>query len=409
MKKEKNTRSKLGIKIPLIISIIFVILSLCVIIVTVSRKDNLSSDTEPTDVPARPEKVVEVYDYKNKFCEPTYKQLIYYDEYTGNSLPYCLLLPENYTPSKEYPLVLLLHGAGERGSDNIKQTTHFNNMYTSNGDLLSDVIALCPQCPSDGWWNIDGFSYGDEKGWLGSAMRLLENIEDNYSCDKDRIYVTGLSMGGYATWSLLERYSDVFAAGVPVCGWGDTSKGSVLVDVPIWIYHGTNDDTVSFKSSSMMYESIIKAGGIKAHFTQLNGVNHNAWDYAYVDREMISWLLSQDKSSNPDSEYDYIPYLKILDANGNTVISDDDICLISYSSNDDFTKDMILTLEDYAIPELKAAYIASKGKPFTFYYGNQKLFTFKANGTLTYDTIVIDDTIQNTIFYSLYENLQRVI
>lgn len=124
-------------------------------------------------------------------------------------------------------------------------------------------------------------------------MNLLNEIQRNYSCDKNRIYVMGLSMGGYATWTLLENYPDVFAAGVPICGWGNVYNAHLLVDIPIRIYHGRNDTTVSFSQSQAMYDAIIECGGKKVIFTKLSGYGHNVWEYAAYDDEMHEWLFSQ--------------------------------------------------------------------------------------------------------------------
>ena len=137
----------------------------------------------------------------------------------------------------------------------------------------------------------------------------------------------GLSMGGYGTWSVLERYGNVFAAGVPICGWGDSSRGVQLAKVPIWIYHGDPDDTVSYYASPEMYNAIIMAGGNMVHFTTLNGVGHNAWDYAPADRALFCWMLAQnrDKSKNSDGGYEYISVPEVVSSQNETVFTDMDI------------------------------------------------------------------------------------
>ena len=100
-----------------------------------------------------------------------------------------------------------MHGAGEIGVDNQSQLSNIDQMFKINGDFATQAIVICPQ--SNEWWNLDREMYGDRKGTLASAMNLLDEIQKTYSCDKNRIYVTGLSMGGYATWNLLEEYGDV--------------------------------------------------------------------------------------------------------------------------------------------------------------------------------------------------------
>lgn len=144
-------------------------------------------------------------------------------------------MPENYTSTKKYPVILFLHGAGEIGSDNEKHIENIKNILEYNYDLVSQAFVLCPQ--SSEWWDLDREYTGDQNGTLGSALHLLQAIQKSYSCDNNRIYVTGLSMGGYATWDLLEEYGDIFAAGIPVCGGGNSKKAYKLKDIPIRIYH----------------------------------------------------------------------------------------------------------------------------------------------------------------------------
>ncbi len=230
---------------------------------------------------------------RSAFNSRDIKKLSFSDPVNGRTLVYTLIMPDDYDESKQYPVVFYLHGAGEMGNDN---QTHLGNMvydlYTYNEKILSSAFMLCPQCPSGGWWSLDTVN-GVPQGDLGSALRILSLVTENYSCDEDRIYVMGLSMGGYATWTLLQEYGDMFAAGVPICGWGDISYSYKLKDIPIWIYHGTADTTVDFNRSKEMYDAIISAGGTKVHFTELPGVEHNAWDYAEFDSQMIKWLFSQ--------------------------------------------------------------------------------------------------------------------
>ena len=160
-------------------------------------------------------------------------------------------------------------------------------MFNAAGDIISGSIILAPQCPSGGWWNLDEDGYGDEMGWLGAAWRLLESVKSEYGGDPDRIYITGLSMGGIATWALIDRYPEKFAAAVPVCGIGNSYSAYNLTGIPIKIYHGTADTTIGCGASDEMYNAILSAGGKMVDYKRLYGVGHNAWDTAYSDRDMF--------------------------------------------------------------------------------------------------------------------------
>ena len=251
-------------------------------------------ETIYTDFDIYADEIPEDYPYGGVFDIRYVRQKIFNDEISGYSLPYCLIPPENYDENKKYPVLLYLHGAGERGSDN---QSHLKNMidkmYKYNGRLMNEAIVICPQCPAGDWWNINTRNKNAPTGALGAAMNLLFSIQNTYSCDENRIYVMGLSMGGFATWTLLQEYPDLFAAGVPICGWGNPQKAPILAKIPIWIYHGTNDRTVSIESSEAMYDAITSCGGNKIIFTRLEGFDHNVWTWASNDYSMQRWLFEQ--------------------------------------------------------------------------------------------------------------------
>lgn len=354
-----------------------------------SVNNSSSEEFEPVEKVTQIFKITE----KDPFVFPEMQYGSFYDDASGSILPYRLFIPDNYDASKKYPVFFYLHGAGERGNDNSRHIEYLTKSFHTAGDILDDSIILAPQCPYNGWWNID-LNYGDEKGLLGAAMRLLFDIESKYSCDTNRIYVSGLSMGGYATWSVLERYSDVFAAGVPICGWGDSSKGSVLAKIPIWIYHGDADNTVSHYCSQEMYNAIKSAGGSMVHFTTLNGVGHNAWDYALSDRDMFCWMFAQNKnkSKSGDDSYEYIPYLKVVSPDNNTVFTHNDIKSFGsyYSGNSTY---VTAYLSDDAYERLKIAYKSNIGKEFTVYYLSEMLYKFKPSGEPQEDEFIFADCV----------------
>lgn len=344
-----------------------------------SETENVSSNNDKATT-ERPEKVLEVFPFECDFAIPVFQRKIFIDSENGNVLPYRLFVPADYDASNQYPVILFLHGAGEIGTDNQKQLENMQKMFENNGDLVSQAIVVCPQ--SNAWWNLDRQFKGDQKGTLGSVLHLLEEIKSNYSCDNNRIYVTGLSMGGYATWSLLQEYGDIFAAGMPVCGGGDYTKGYVLKEIPIRIYHSKDDPTVPFYNSKSMYDAIINAGGNKVNFIALDGLGHNSWDYAYSDREAFCWLFAQNKSQNPTGKYEYIPCFRIIDEKGETIISDEDIVYVyhgSFSNAKEFTP-VYLSVNATGREKLKKAYTSNASKVFTVYWSAEKLYTFTADG-----------------------------
>lgn len=380
--------------------------------------DNTSSDTTTESVETvtssnekpkiiRPEKITNVYafNFENGGSEPIKET--FYDQQNGNKLKYCLYLPANYSADKKYPVILFLHGAGEIGADNIKQLNNIRNMFDKNPDYVAQSILICPQTPE--WWYLDR-EYGDRKGTLSSALNLLYKIEEQYSCDKNRIYVTGLSMGGYATWELLQNYGEIFAAGVPVCGFGTEMLAYTLVDIPIRIYHGTADPTVSFSNSQRMYDAIIAAGGTKVELFPLEGVGHDAWHYAYADSTMFDWMFAQDKSKQTPSKI--VPSLpfKILDSNGNIVISNEDVYDVDYSivgSAKTGDVDIELLLTENGKEKLEKAYTASGGKEFTVYCRLQKMYSFTATNPPVDNKFVISGIFKIDNYLSYYHMLRE--
>ena len=377
-----------------------------------SEEENVVSTDSQTQTPIEPvylEKVVEMYPFiiEEHYKKTDYIQDVFYDTQNGNTLPYCLFVPKNYSSSKKYPVILFLHGAGESGTDNVTQLNNLNNMFEYNSDIVSDAIILCPQSPE--WWNLDRDQYNDYKGTLGSALHLLNNIQKKYSCDSNRIYVMGLSMGGYATWSLLERCGNIFAAGVPICGGGNYDNGAVYKNIPIKIYHGTDDDMVAFSSSQLMYDAIVQAGGKKVDFIQLQGVGHNAWEYAFADREMFSWMFAQNKATNPNGVYEYLDRFSIKDANGKTIITDKDVIKTTNYREMHHRKKIVieLTLTGRGHSLLNEAYTSSDGNPFTFYLGTQKVYSFTATTTLEDNIFCIADVFNVDNYKNFYNAIKK--
>lgn len=196
------------------------------------------------------------------------------------SANYLLYLPKDYNETeKEFPLVLFLHGAGERGDDIEKVKIHGLPKLINEGKDFPFIV-VSPQCPENMFWNTDILS------------ALLDEIEENYRVDKNRIYVTGLSMGGHGTWSLAIEQPNRFAAIAPVCGWADTSKASTIAHIPVWVFHGAKDIVVPVKSSEDMVAAL-KNYGSNAKLTIYPEANHDSWTETYNNEELYKWFLEQ--------------------------------------------------------------------------------------------------------------------
>lgn len=227
------------------------------------------------------------------------------DQYTngkGDTLQYRLLYPDA-NPKQRYPLVIFLHGSGERGSDNEAQLKWgVKNFATDENMQLHPAIVIAPQCPLKTSWSI--FSNNKTGGGenmsanptkpMTLVIELIQQLKKTMPVDSNRIYITGLSMGGFGTFDAIERYPGLFAAAVPVCGGGDTSKAATIAAVPIWIFHGAEDPAVSPLFALDMLQALTRAG---AHpgFTQYPEVGHFSWIGAYSDKAMMEWLFKQHK------------------------------------------------------------------------------------------------------------------
>lgn len=386
-KNNKNSNIKITIIISIIIFFTIAVVSIALYYVMyLLPQTEKSGNLKPfeaeisNEANQRPEEISEIFYVRNDYSTPMFISETFYDKQNGNVLPYRLYIPSDYDANEQYPVILFLHGAGEIGTDNQSHISNAKKMFVSNGDLVSKAIVVCPQ--SYEWWNLDREYPGDQKGTLGSVLHLLNDLKTRYSCDGDRIYVTGLSMGGYATWQLLEEYGHLFAAGMPICGGGNPYNAEALKEIPIRIYHSMDDPTVSYQASKNMYDAIKAAGGEKVQFIQLNGLGHNSWDYAYSDREGFSWMFAQDKTGNPSGNYEEVPLFRVVDHKGRTVISDKDIqyvfSKVIFGENKAVAVDLVLTGDGEN--KLKASYKANSSKEFTVYWYAQKLYTFTVNG-----------------------------
>lgn len=195
-------------------------------------------------------------------------------------LGYWIYLPEDYQADKKYPLMLFLHGMGERGENRDLVLFHGPPKLIKAGEKFPFIL-VSPQLSLD------------YKRWrVQDLTKLLDHIEKEYAVDADRVYVTGLSMGGMGTWALGIAHPERFAALAPICGGGDASLVGKLKEVPIWTFHGTEDKAVPFSQSQAMVDTLKIAKG-NVRFTVYEGVGHNSWEETYNNKELYQWLLEQ--------------------------------------------------------------------------------------------------------------------
>ncbi len=190
---------------------------------------------------------------------------------------YHLYIPPADTVNQLYPLLLFLHGIGERGEDLELVKKHgLNNMLLAH-DPLSFVV-ISPQLPDEEWWNSEILN------------ALIDHALDAYPINPERVYITGLSMGGSGVWEVITRYPDRFAAAIPICGWGNRLMVHRAMNIPVWVFHGEDDPVIPLKRSEEMVNALKEAGGT-VNFTVYPGTGHDAWTKTYRNPEIYDWLL----------------------------------------------------------------------------------------------------------------------
>ena len=215
------------------------------------------------------------------------------------TLPYRIYIPEDYDENTEYPLVVFLHGAGERGSDNELQLKNaVQALFDRDDGLMMNSIVIAPQCPegeqwvdtpwADGNYSVDAVPESNE---LAAVVALLSSLGEKYSIDSSRIYAIGVSMGGFGVWDLITRHNDIFAAAVPMCGGGDHSKASLLSVTPIYTFHGSADDSVPFEGTYEMVSAIEDEGSRKINFVIYDGEGHGIWEEASAEPDWLAWIF----------------------------------------------------------------------------------------------------------------------
>ncbi|MBL7732550.1 MAG: prolyl oligopeptidase family serine peptidase [Chitinophagaceae bacterium] len=246
--------------------------------------------------------LIPVFGYSQDLSLYQKKEYKYAD---GKTLPYRILYPENYDRSKKYPLVLFLHGAGERGTDNEKQLVHGAKLFLADSNRRNfPAIVVFPQCPENSFWSsvsVDGskspvsfeFNYDNPITWpLDAVQQLVKQLLKDESVSKKRCYITGLSMGGMGTFELVYRFPKLFAAAMPICGGGDALRYDGRVKkTSFWIFHGDADDVVGVNESRVMVNKL-KSIGAGITYTEYPGVNHYSWDNAFAEPNFLGWLFS---------------------------------------------------------------------------------------------------------------------
>jgi predicted peptidase len=197
------------------------------------------------------------------------------------TLDYLLYLPTHYDQQDSWPLLLFLHGAGERGEDLELVKRHGPPKLIEQGKPFPFIV-VSPQCPKDGSWSTKPLE----------LTALLDDIAAKYKVDRDRVYLTGLSMGGFGTWLLAGYAPERFAAILPICGGGEVFSTRRLTHMPVWVFHGAKDPVVPLKRSEEMVDAL-KKNNPNVKFTIYPDANHDSWTATYDNPEVYKWLLEQ--------------------------------------------------------------------------------------------------------------------
>lgn len=226
----------------------------------------------------------------------------------NDTMPYRILLPIDYDIAKTYPLVYVLHGAGERGNDNKAQLVHGSGLFLRDSIRTNfPAIVVFPQCPANSFWaNIDvktdssgnrifGFREdGKPTVAMDMAQQLLKRIMNDYPVNKNQVYVGGLSMGGMGTFEIVRRNPKLFAAAFPICGGAAPATAKKLTNTSWWVFHGDADPVVPLAYSTVMVNALT-AENADVKFSVYPGVGHDSWNNAFAEPTLLPWLFSHVK------------------------------------------------------------------------------------------------------------------
>jgi predicted peptidase len=227
----------------------------------------------------------------------------------NDTIPYRILFPKNFDPKKKYALLFVLHGAGERGNNNVSQLAYGTPLFLNDTIRAKyPAIVIFPQCPANSFWSnvkigkdaagkitwtfIEG---GDPTVAMKGLLGLVAQMLDKPYVDKHHMYIGGLSMGGMGTFEILRRKPELFAAAFTICGGDNTLNAKIYAKkVPLWIFHGAKDSVVPFDHSQVMVNAIKAAGG-DPKFTVYPNDDHNSWNDAFAEPDLIPWLFAHKK------------------------------------------------------------------------------------------------------------------
>lgn len=233
-----------------------------------------------------------------------YQKKIYLDQ--GDTLPYRIMYPPDFDEKSQYPLLLFLHGAGERGNDNEKQLVHGASFFADPSNRKEyPAIVIFPQCPEGEWWARMEVSEdpagnrififpgkGSPTPSMRLVMRLLDRLVSESYVDADRVYLGGLSMGGMGSFDLLTLRPKTFAAAFPICGGGNPNRARKISRfTSFWIFHGAEDKVVAPGYSELMAEALKKHKG-EVKLTIYPGIGHNSWENAFAEPDLLPWIFS---------------------------------------------------------------------------------------------------------------------
>lgn len=227
----------------------------------------------------------------------------------GDDTLFCRILsPLHFTTGKKYPLIVVLHGSGERGNDNDAQLKWGSDLFLDSAHRENfPAIVVFPQCPADSSWSVRIKGKSQDSGYfkfpmdepptkpLRMVMNFIDTLAKGGTVDPKRIYIGGLSMGGFGTFEILWRRPKTFAAAFPICGGGNPASAKIYGrNFPIWVFHGTDDDAVPVVNSRIMVDALRKAKA-KIKYTEYPGVKHDSWKNAFAEPEFLPWLFAQKK------------------------------------------------------------------------------------------------------------------
>jgi predicted peptidase len=222
----------------------------------------------------------------------------------GKTMNYRLLSPDDrFINQEKVPILIFLHGAGERGDNNTAQLVHvLTNFVQTTARVKYPCYIIAPQCPKNEWWTAGSYqsdgsiSWEEEPSYLQKmTMSIVDELIEKEKGDPNRIYVGGLSMGGMGTWDLIAHYPNRIAAAFPICGWGNPVYANKIKHIPVWAFHGADDPVVPPEGTSLMIQALKQVGG-QPIYTEYEGVKHASWEFPFSDQTYVfDWLFAQSK------------------------------------------------------------------------------------------------------------------